>query len=170
MMELALGIIVGLIALAGAMVVVLGRHGLHCALGLLANSLALAAFYLLLGAELVAAIQVIVYAGAIVILFLFMVWFLDLKKLERIFWGGWGTGLAAAGVVLLTASVLMIGVAGWWWGIGAPRAFGDNVFPRVGVMLVTGQNLVRLEAVSVLLLAATIGALYLTRTRERKFN
>src|SRR5712691_4501202 len=60
------------IALAGAVSLILQRHPIHSALSLIVVMVALAGLYLLLGAEFVAAVQIIVYGGAIMVLFVIM--------------------------------------------------------------------------------------------------
>ncbi len=70
-MELVLFIILGAIAIAAALGVIFARKAVYSALSLLVNFCSLAGLYLLLNAQFLAAVQVIVYAGAIVALFLF---------------------------------------------------------------------------------------------------
>jgi NADH-quinone oxidoreductase subunit J len=72
------------LALGGAVGVVLGRNPVHCALLLVVTLVAVAIFFLLQEAHLVAAVQVIVYAGAIVVLFLFVIMLLGVDKRESL--------------------------------------------------------------------------------------
>src|SRR5438445_7396498 len=65
------------IALAGAVSLILQRHPIHSALSLIVVMIALAGLYLLLGAEFVAAVQIIVYGGAIMVLFVFVIMLLN---------------------------------------------------------------------------------------------
>ncbi len=71
------------IALAGAVSLLLQRHPIHSALSLIAVMVALAGLYLLLGAEFVAAVQIIVYGGAIMVLFVFVIMLLNAGAEER---------------------------------------------------------------------------------------
>lgn len=71
------------LALAGAVSLVLQRHPIHSALSLIVVMVALAGLYLLLGAEFVAAVQVIVYGGAIMVLFVFVIMLLNAGIEER---------------------------------------------------------------------------------------
>src|ERR1700755_2910284 len=77
MLHLTLFLIFGVIALAGAINLVAQTHPINSALSLVVVMAALAAEYLLLGAEFLAAIQVIVYAGAIMVLFVFTIMLLN---------------------------------------------------------------------------------------------
>src|SRR3989449_2626959 len=65
------------IALAGGVSLILQRHPIHSALSLIVVMVALAGLYLLLGAEFIAAVQIIVYAGAIMVLFVFVIMLLN---------------------------------------------------------------------------------------------
>ena len=76
-MHLALFLIFGGICVAGALNLLIQRHPINSALSLIVVMAALAVLYLLLGAEFVAAIQVIVYAGAIMVLFVFVIMLLN---------------------------------------------------------------------------------------------
>src|ERR671937_3136142 len=72
-----------LIAIVSALAVVLARRPVYSAIGLLAHSLSLAALFALLAADLVAVGQLLIYSGAIVVLFLFVVTLLPLGGSER---------------------------------------------------------------------------------------
>ncbi|HEX9764828.1 MAG TPA: NADH-quinone oxidoreductase subunit J, partial [Candidatus Acidoferrales bacterium] len=67
----------GGLAVLGALSLVLQRHPIHSALSLILVMVSLAVLYLLLGAEFIAAIQIIVYAGAIMVLFVFVIMLLN---------------------------------------------------------------------------------------------
>ena len=69
--------------MAGAVSLILQRHPIHSALSLIVVMMALAGLYLLLGAEFVAAVQIIVYAGAIMVLFVFVIMLLNAGEEER---------------------------------------------------------------------------------------
>ena len=82
-MEMVLFCVLAAIAVVGALGVVLSRQSDHSALFLLLNFIALAAIYVTLNAPFLAAVQIIVYAGAIVVLFLFVVMMLNVARRER---------------------------------------------------------------------------------------
>src|SRR5579864_1596050 len=83
MIHLGLFIAFGAIAVAGAINLLAQRHPVNSALSLVVVMGALAAEYLLLGAEFVAAVQVIIYAGAIMVLFIFVIMLLNAGVEER---------------------------------------------------------------------------------------
>src|ERR1700689_1924886 len=72
-----------LIAVAGAIILIAAREPIHSALALVLTMMALAVLYLLLGAEFIAAVQIIVYAGAIMVLFVFVIMLLNAGVEER---------------------------------------------------------------------------------------
>ncbi len=79
-MELFLFIVIGGITLISSFLVVFQKSPLYSALFLILTFLSMAGLYLMLGAEFVAIIQVIVYAGAVMVLFLFVIMLLNLDK------------------------------------------------------------------------------------------
>ena len=81
--ELLVFLALAALAVAGAVSLILQRHPIHSALSLIVVMAALAGLYLLLEAEFVAAIQVIVYAGAIMVLFVFVIMLLNAGVEER---------------------------------------------------------------------------------------
>src|SRR2546427_3710669 len=83
MVHLALFLIFGAVCVAGAVNLLAQRHPINSALSLVAVMGSLAVEYLLLGAEFVAAVQVIVYAGAIMVLFVFVIMLLNAGEEER---------------------------------------------------------------------------------------
>jgi len=154
--------ILAVIAVGSALGLVLKKNPIHGALFLVVNLASVAALYLTLGAEFLAAAQVIVYAGAIMVLFVFAIMVLIPGKEE--------TGpdprrrvrLAAlpVGGVLLVILVIVAGRAVVAIGpVGAP----GNV-EAVGRLLFT-DYLFPFELTSVLLLAAMVGVLLLARRR-----
>src|SRR5574337_1289342 len=83
MLHLVLFTVFGAIAVAGAVNLLAQRHPINSALSLVVVMGALAAEFLLLGAEFVAAVQVIIYAGAIMVLFIFVIMLLNAGVEER---------------------------------------------------------------------------------------
>src|ERR671927_1564456 len=82
-MELVVFIITAIVAIIGAVAMLLSRNAIHSALFLLLNMGAIAVLYLLLRAPFLFAIQLIVYAGAIIVLFLFVVMLLGAERAEE---------------------------------------------------------------------------------------
>lgn len=161
-------------ALAGALGVVLARNPVHSALFLVMTLVSVAVLFLIQDAELVAAVQVIVYASAIVVLFLFVIMLLGVDREEsmhdRIPYQR--PAAIALGVVLLAE---LLWLAGHEWATGQKTAsgvpiqgggFGGNV-ERVARVLFT-DYMWAFEITAVLLVIAVVGAVVLARHSGRK--
>ncbi len=81
--QVAIFFVLAAIAVLGALSLILQRHPIHSALSLIVVMVALAGLYLLMGAEFVAAVQIIVYGGAIMVLFVFVIMLLNAGIEER---------------------------------------------------------------------------------------
>jgi NADH-quinone oxidoreductase subunit J len=106
-------LIIGTIAVAASILVVAMRNPVHSALFLLLTFLCVAVLFVLKAAEFVAAVQVLVYAGGIMVLFLFVVMLINVRSLpeERVMSAFWKGGLAVGlGVFILLAGVVRPGV------------------------------------------------------------
>jgi NADH-quinone oxidoreductase subunit J len=151
-----------------AVLVVSTKNTVHAVLFLVLNFLAVAALYILLTAQFIAVIQVLVYAGGIVVLYLFVVMLVNLKRPpedhsspQRHPW----LGFALSALVLgqLAAILLFGGVAPP--GDAAAMQNSDlavNNVERVGMLLYT-DFLVPFEVASMLLLVAMVGAIILAK-------
>jgi NADH-quinone oxidoreductase subunit J len=82
-METAIFVLFALLAVVSAVVVVAHRNPIYSTLSLVVTLFSVAVLFLLLGAQFLAALQILIYAGAIVVLFLFVVMLLNLQKEER---------------------------------------------------------------------------------------
>jgi NADH-quinone oxidoreductase subunit J len=162
-MEMVVFGILAAVALAAGVGVIAQRSAVRSALFLLVNFCCLAGLYILLNAQFVAAVQVIVYAGAVVVLFLFVVMLLGMEGAEeapdprRYQW------IAA----VLLGVLLLVGIV--WALLPAGRetvqalAPTDNV-REIGAALLT-QFAIPFELASVVLLVAIIGAVVLAKKR-----
>src|ERR1700720_3644728 len=81
--QLAVFLILAATSVAGALSLILQRHPIHSALSLIVVMVSLAGLYLSLGAEFIAAVQIIVYGGAIMVLFMFVIMLLNAGEEER---------------------------------------------------------------------------------------
>ncbi|HEX9116245.1 MAG TPA: NADH-quinone oxidoreductase subunit J [Anaerolineae bacterium] len=163
-------IIFGAIAIAAGLGVIFSRKPTYSALFLLVNFVCLAAFYVMLQAQYLAMVQVIVYAGAIVVLFLFVVMLIGGGELLDLPTGGLrNRANLPRGVVVVALTLLL--VAGLAYGViagrlpttqGAAAAFGQGSVEAVGQALF-GAYLLPFELASVLLLVGMIGAVVLAR-------
>src|SRR5690242_21143667 len=100
-------IVFGFICVAGAVNLLVQRHPINSALSLVVVMAALSLIYLLLGAEFVAAVQVIVYAGAIMVLFVFVIMLLNAGEEER------SRGSRIALLVGVPGVIVLAGAVGW---------------------------------------------------------
>jgi NADH-quinone oxidoreductase subunit J len=152
------------LAVASALGLVLKRNAIHGALFLVVNLGAVAALYLTLGAEFLAAVQVIVYAGAIMVLFVFAIMVLIPGKEETGLDPRRGWRLVAPPVgALLALQLLLVVRAGL--APAAPAAAVPGGVEPIARLLFT-RYLFPFELTSVLLLAAMVGVLLLARRRS----
>lgn len=84
MMEVVVFVLSAIIVIVGALGVVLRTHPVHCALSMVMTLFGVAVLFLAMDAQFLAAVQVIVYAGAIVVLFLFVIMLLGVDKAEQL--------------------------------------------------------------------------------------
>src|SRR6266699_5899071 len=105
MLHQILFIVFGLICVAGAINLLVQRHPINSALSLVVVMMALSLIYLLLGAEFVAAVQVIVYAGAIMVLFVFVIMLLNAGTEERTHGSHIALWLGGPGVAVLAGLI-----------------------------------------------------------------
>ena len=166
-METAVFIVCAAIVLAGALGVVLARNPVHAALSLVGTLFGMAVLFLNLEAHFLAAVQIIVYAGAIVVLFLFVIMLLGVDRLEdlsvepitgqRVLAAivGLGTfGLAAA--FLVTSD------------IGLPGPVTDQYFNLRDIADVLFTDYVyAFEATAALLTISVVGAVVMSRRMVR---
>jgi NADH-quinone oxidoreductase subunit J len=169
--------VAGLGTIAGAVGVVVLRDPFYSVLALVAHLVSLAVLFLLLRAEFVAAVQVVVYAGAVMVLYVFVVAYVggEGDSLgERMRGSGpVGSGLRLGGAILGGALLLELLIALLGTGLQAishkgagyvpgPQAFGTPAY--IGKLLLT-RFLLAFEAASFLLLIAAVGAVVLARRR-----
>jgi NADH-quinone oxidoreductase subunit J len=164
-MHLPLFLFFGAICVAGAINLVVQRHPINSALSLIVVMASLAAEYLLLGAEFVAAVQVIVYAGAIMVLFVFTIMLLNAGVEERT------KGSRVA--ILLGVPGVAIGAVLVAWVIlrGHPTLQSLSIYslpgdPRDIARLLFHDFLLPFEVTSVLILIAIMGAVVLASRPE----
>jgi len=162
-MTLVSFVIIAVIAVATALGLVLKRNPIHGALFLVINLGSVAALYLTLGAEFLAAAQVIVYAGAIMVLFVFAIMVLipgkeetgpDPRRPWRLL------ALPIGGLLLVQVLAIIMGTRGPV-PAGAPAPGGVEA---IGRLLFT-DYLFPFEVTSLVLLAALVGALTLAKRR-----
>jgi NADH-quinone oxidoreductase subunit J len=168
-LDLILFLVLSLIAIASAVGMLLSRNAVYSALFLVLNFVTVAVFYLLLGAPFIALAQVTVYAGAIMVLFLFVIMLLGAESLPRSGVLPWQRPLAIGLSILLAAEAAYLLVT-------KARPAGDVIQPdaavntvehlrQLGTFLFT-DYLLPFEVVSILLLVAMVGAIILTKKEK----
>ncbi len=149
------------IAVASAVVVIAQRNPIYSAFALVVTLCSLAAIFGLLGSPFIAAIQVIVYAGAIMVLFLFVLMLLNVRREEDGPAAG-GRTLRGVGLALVTLLVLQAGTVLLRSSL-RPAADFDASTLKMAMTLFSPQFLYAFEATSVLILAALVGAVVLAK-------
>lgn len=154
-----------LVAVASALGMLFSRNAVYAALFLILNFSAVAVFYLLLSAPFIALAQVTVYAGAIMVLFLFVIMLLGAEQTGRTPAAWWVQPLALVlgGVLLVETIYIVLTLRGSLPSAAAlSPAFGEPT--TVGEILFT-QYLLPFEVTSILLLVAMVGAIVLSRPK-----
>jgi NADH-quinone oxidoreductase subunit J len=151
-----------LVAIASGIGLLVSRSAIYAALNLLINLTAIAVYYLILHAPFIALVQIAVYAGAIMVLFIFVIMLLGAEKLPDSAALPWQQPLAIfLGLILIVETGYVIFfradpvdvVSLLPAGFGSPKVIGEMLF---------SQYLFPFEIVSILLLAALVGAIVIT--------
>jgi NADH-quinone oxidoreductase subunit J len=160
MVHQLLFLIFAAVCVAGAVNLLLQRHPIHSALSLIVVMGSLAVLYLLLGAPFLALIQIIVYAGAIMVLFVFVIMLLNAGEEER------SRGSKVAQVLGAPAVAAVVGIITYTLvhGTRIDIQIGQFVGPTSSVALLLFRDyLLPFEITSVLILIAIMGAVVLAR-------
>ena len=168
MLHLVLFLVFGAICVAGAINLLAQSHPISSALSLVVVMASLAVEYLLLGAEFVAAVQVIVYAGAVMVLFVFVIMLLNAGEEERTKGSKVALVLGVPGVLaggLLVAWVLIQRTGTQEVALGALPGF-----PKTIGALLFHEFLLPFEVTSILVLIAIMGAVVLASRPEPKMK
>jgi NADH-quinone oxidoreductase subunit J len=162
-MEVALFLLLAALSVAGVAGFLVTRNQAHGALLLVLSFTSLGGIFGLLGAPFLAAVQVIVYAGAILVLFLFVIMMVNLREGVPAERKKWTLVMAAAlGLVLLAELALAFGRLA---GGAPPAAAGGSSTAGLGTLLFT-RYLYPFEITSLLILAALAGGLTLARRKD----
>jgi NADH-quinone oxidoreductase subunit J len=169
-LDLIFFLILSLISISTALGMLLSRNAVYSALFLVLNFITVAVFYLLLGAPFIAMAQITVYAGAIMVLFLFVIMLLGAENLPEAQVLPWQKPLAGILAIALAVEATFIFLT-------RARPIGDVAQPDASVNTVTNlralgetlftQYLLPFEVTSILLLVAMIGAIVLVRKEKR---
>jgi NADH-quinone oxidoreductase subunit J len=151
------------LGLAGGIGLILNRNPVHAALSLILNFFSIAGLYLSLEAEFLAVIQILVYAGAIMVLFLFVIMLLNLNKDTQE--SPFTFARVAAWILGLAFAVEMIVVFKQGLGEGGGKfegQFGGATVDAVGEAMMT-KYIFPFEMISVVLIAALVGAIVIAK-------
>jgi len=161
------------VCVASAFMVIASRNPVHSVLYLILAFVNAAGLFVLMGAEFLAMILVVVYVGAVAVLFLFVVMMLDVDfaELRQGFLAYLPFG-ALVGVVFLAELLLLIGA--WVIGPGVPRAIATPILPldqvsntaAIGAVLYT-RYVYYFQVAGIVLLIAMIGAIVLTLRHKK---
>lgn len=164
--ELIVFLVLSLVAIATALGMLFSRNAVYSALFLVLNFVTVAIFYLLLGAPFIAMAQITVYAGAIMVLFLFVIMLLGAESLAPTNNLPWQKPLARLLSVILAVETiyLLLTKASSNMAVTAPDASLNTMDSlREMAMMLFNQFLLPFEVTSILLLVAMLGAIVLTR-------
>ena len=166
--EIIVFFILALVAVATALGMLFSKNAVYAAIFLVLNFATVAVFFLTLGGSFIAVTQVAVYAGAIMVLFLFVIMLLGAEKLGRSQTLKWQFPLALVlGLLLIVQTFYVLfsqvgqveSLATLPEGFGTPTSIGQLLF---------SQYLLPFEVTSILLLVAMIGAIVLTRQNKKE--
>ena len=158
MIEQAIFYILAAVALVGTLLAITEKHPVHAILYLVTSLFSMATVFYLLVAPLVAAFEVILYAGAIMVLFLFVIMMLDLGHPEKGMAPGWRQWLPAALLSAVSIASLVIAIISRH---ASMAAFPPALPIREVARRLFQEHGLAVELVSLQLLFALVGALYL---------
>ena len=169
MLEPFLFFVFAVLAVSGGLGMLISRSPIASALWMVMGMIAIAGLYLTLNAAFIGVVQILVYAGAIMVLFLFVIMLLNLDETPRLGQADWRKGAAfVLGVAVLAQLLTVVAVRlpgavnpGGTDAAAAARV-ADTSVTALGVALLT-DHAFSLEIIGVLLLGATIGAVLLAK-------
>lgn len=166
----------GIVAIASALAFVTRKSPVSAALWLVNTLFSLAALYVMLDAQFIGAMQVLVYAGAIMVVFLFVIMLLNLghvSDLSDTAGLGWKLGAGVVGVVLLAQVFALTHVRVPEYFALPEHTLRNQVAQTGAIAPLAGplfhEYLLAFEVTSILLLAAVVGAVVLGKRKEREY-
>src|SRR6266508_3173598 len=157
----------GVIALISTFMVITRLNAVHALLYMILSLLSVAVIFFLLGAPFIAALEVIIYAGAIMVLFVFVVMMLNLgpqSVVQERQWLNLGTW---RGLFILAAILLVELIFAFRLGYTQPQAVAEVTPQQISIALF-GPYLLGVELASMLLLAGLVGAYHLGRRGDQE--
>lgn len=161
--------LLAVLAIASALAMIINKNVVNSALFLVINMVSLAGIYLLLNAQFLAIIQILVYAGAIMVLFLFVIMLLNVQDEEKLFdkfrvkyFVAFLLGVAVTGQIFYSiagVTDMLPAISEKMSHIGTVEAVGDVLYTKY---------LLPLEMTAILLTAAVVGALMVAQHKIKK--
>ncbi len=166
-MEQAFFLVIAVVAVGAGILVVAARNPTHSALALMVCFVQVAAIFLLLRSPILAVIQMFVYVGAVIILFLFVIMMLDVREEARTRFLKKGTAVTVVGILFLGGEMLALLLGSDVLFMQSATLVSEQMSTvrGLGTVLFT-EYLFPFEIASVILLAALVGAIILTRPTE----
>lgn len=161
-METYLFYILAVVTVIGTILAITEKHPVHAIVYLVTSFFSLATIFFLLAAPLIAMFEVIIYAGAVMVLFMFVIMMLDLGRTDeasRPALRQWLLPAILGGIILVSIGTLAAGYA------AAPHTSGAAITVRDFAVTLFRKYGVAVEIISMQLLFAVVGALYLGRRR-----
>lgn len=171
MIEIGGFLLLAVIILLGASIVIFAKNPVHNAMGLVLTLLSLAVLYLTMSATFIAMVQVLVYAGAVMTLFLFVIMMIGVDKEEERKESIQGQSLLVLGLVFILMGLLTYVsiISGFKWDLLFPQAgFVIEGTPDSIASILFTIWVLPFEAVSILLIVATAAAIGLAYDRSKK--
>lgn len=153
-----------ILAVLSGIVVIAQRSPINSAFSLIVTMCSLAVMFAMLGSPFIAVLQVVVYAGAIMVLFLFVIMLLNAKHEEGVRSGGIGRAAVILGMIL----AVQAGVVLWRGAASLPKNIGEADTRSMARVLFSPKYLYAFEATSVLILSAMVGAIVVARQERAK--
>ena len=160
--SLIIFLVLALLAIFAAVSLIVQRHPIHSALSLIVVMVALAGLYLLMGAEFVAAVQIIVYGGAIMVLFIFVIMLLNAGEEERTNFSKLAT-FAGIPLALAIAGFIAAAIARNAESLPAAAPSGTLTSTKTLSNLLFSDFVYPFELTSFLILVAILGAIVLAQ-------
>ena len=152
-----------IVAIASGLFVISQRNPINSAFSLIITMCSLAVMFAMLGSGFIAVLQVVVYAGAIMVLFLFVIMLLNAKQEAGERMGGIGRAGIILGVILALQSVMVV----WKGSMSLPTNHQETTSADVARGLFSDPRfLYPFEATSILILAAMVGAIVVARKEK----
>ncbi|MPS73696.1 MAG: NADH-quinone oxidoreductase subunit J [Chryseobacterium sp.] len=157
-MDQILFFIVAFIAIASAVYFVFARNPLYAILSLIVTMFSIAGMYILLNAQFLGIVQIIVYTGAIMVLFLYILMMLNLNKEDES-----KKANLPKFIGIISVCILFVGMLGAYRGLSGKTTVADNIDHSVGLTknlgrLLFNEYVLPFELASILILAGIVGA------------